>query len=237
MHGEITANLSTMPVANMVTLLVGVSVLLIIAAVVIVTVVRKLGLMNFVPFKTEHDNTSSMYYMNEKIKDIDDLCHKQMRHKTDKMKDHISNIFDDMNICAPARYSISSAIRLPLHESISNNHFTTEFMPDRYPVYRDRIIYIIKDEYTSLAIASKNEQCGREKLPSWEQVKDILTECIDQWLKQIAKEVMDACDKKIVMYKSYLRIFEETKDNFRTGICKECIEKNERYIRELKHLI
>jgi len=237
MHGEVKADLGTMPAENMIILFVGFAVLLIITAVVIVVIVRKLGIKSFGPFKMEHDNSSTMYDMNEKIKDLDDLCHRQMRSVTDRQKIHISNIFTEMNICIPARVSISSAIRFPLYESIANNHFTVELMPDRYPVYRERIIETMRDEYVSLATASKDEQCGRDRLPPWEQVSDLLKGCVDAWLKRIAKEVMDICEKKIIVYKYYLRIFEESKDSFRAGICKECIEKNERYIRELKRLI
>jgi len=237
MHGEVNADFTTMPVANMIILLAGIAFLLIITAVVIVVVVRKLGIKSFGPFKMEHNSITTMYDMNEKIKDIDDLCHRQMRYITDRMKIHISNIFAEMNICIPARVSISSAIRFPLYESISNNHFTTELMPERYPIYRDRIIDTMKDEYISIATANKDEQCNRDKLPPWEQMSDLLISCIDLWLKRIAKEVMDACEKKITVYKDYLRGFAESEDEFRIGICKECIEKNERYIRELKRLI
>jgi len=237
MHGEIKADLGTMPVANMIILLVGIAVLLIIVAIVIVVIVRKLGLRNFIPFKEEHNNTATMYNMNEKIKDVDELCHRQMRYLTDRMKIHISNIFTEINICIPARVSISSAIRFPLYESISNNHFTTELMPERYPIYRERIIDTMKDEYVSLAMANKDEQCSRDKLPPWGDMSDLLIGCIDLWLKRVAKEVMDACEKKVTIYKQYQKTFEETKDEFRISICKECIEKNDRYIRELKRLI
>jgi hypothetical protein len=237
MHGELNADFTAMPVQNMIVLFVGISILLVIAAVIIVAVVRRLGLRNFIPFKMEHNNTTTMYDMNEKIKELDDLCHRQMRYTTDRMKIHISNIFAKMNICVPARVCISTTIRLPLYESISNNHFTTELMPERYPVYRARIIDIMKDEYDSIATANKDEQCNRDKLPLWEQMNEPIIESIDLWIKRIAKEVLDTCEKKIDVYKKYLRNFEEVKDDFRAGICKECIEKNERYIRELKHLI
>lgn len=237
MHGEIKADLGTMPVANMIILLAGIALLLVITAIVIVVVVRKLGIKSFGPFKVEHDNTATMYNMNEKINDIDELCHRQMRYLTDRMKIHISNIFIEINICIPARVSISSAIRFPLYESISNNHFTTELMPERYPIYRERIIDTMKDEYVSLATSSKDEQCNRDKLPPWSEMSELLTGCIDLWLKRVSKEVMDACEKKVVIYRQYQKKFEETKDEFRITICKECIEKNERYIRELKRLI
>jgi len=237
MHGEINANLSTMPKENMIILFTGFAVLLIITAVLVVIIVRKLGIKSFGPFKTEYNNSSVLYNMNEKIKDIDDTCHRQMRYITDRMKIHISNIFTEINICIPARVSISSAIRFPLYESISNNHFTIELMPERYPIYRERIIDTMKDEYVSLATANKDEQCNRDKLPPWEKMNDQIISCIDLWLKRVSKEVMDACDKKITVYKNYLHGFEESKDDFRAGICKTCIEKNERYIRELKRLI
>jgi len=236
MHGEINANLTTMPVANIAVLLGGIALLLIITAVTIVVIVRKLGIKSFGPFKMEHNNTTVMYDMNEKINDFDDLCHRQMRYITDRMKIHISNIFSEMNICIPARVSISSAIRFPLYESISNNHFTTELMPERYPIYRKRIIDTMRDEYESIA-ANKDEKCNRDKLPPWEQMGDKIIECIDLWLSRITIQVMDTCEKKITVYRSYLKNFEESKDEFRSGICKDCIEKNERYVRELKRLM
>jgi len=195
-----------------------------------------LGIKSFGPFKTEHSNTASMYEMNEKTKDLDDVCHRQMRYVTDRMKIHISNIFANMNICMPARVAISSSIRFPLFESISNNYFTTELMPERYGVYRERIIDTMRDEYEALA-TNKDEQCNRSSLPPWDEMSNKLIECVDLWLKRISKEVMDVCDKKILVYKEFLRRFEETKDDFRSGIVKRCIEKNERYIRELSHLI
>jgi hypothetical protein len=142
-----------------------------------------------------------------------------------------------MNICVPTRVAISSAIRFPLFESIANNHFTTELMPERLPSYRERIIENMKDEYVSLENASRDKQCSRDTLPPWEQMSERLTGCIDLWLKRISKEVMDACEKQIAVYKEFLRLFEGSKDDFRSSICKECIDKNERYDRELKRLI
>jgi hypothetical protein len=237
MHGEMKADFTAMPVSNMIVLLGGVAVLLIIAGILIVFIVRKLGIKSFGPFEMEHDNIATMYEMNEKIRSIDDICHRQMRYITDKMKNHISNIFVKVNVCIPTRVSISSVIRFPLFESIANNHFTTELMPERLPQYRGRIIENMSDEYISLANASRDKRCVSDGLPPWEEMSGELTGCIDLWIKRISKEVMDACEKKIAVYKDFLRGFEGSKDNFRGDICKECIEKNERYVRELKHLI
>jgi len=251
MQGNVEANLTTMPLANLIALFIGASVLLIIITVitiVLITKLKKLGFKNFGPLEMEHNNVSTMYEMNDKLNDIDNTCHNHMRLITEKMKIHISNVFADMNICAPSRVSISSTIKSPLYESVSNNHFTAELMPDRYQTYRERIIDCVKDEYTSIAAVSKHEQCNRDKLPSWDAkltdlsgkeftMNEKLTECVDMWLKRIAKEVMNACEKKLTVYNQYLHVFEEAKDSFRANICKECIEKNERYIREIKHLL
>jgi len=196
MHGEMKADFTAMPVANIITLFVCIAILLVIAAVIIVIVARKLNIKNFGPFKTEHDNMSTLYNMNDKIKDIDDSCHRQMRYITDRMKIHIANIFTEISICTPSKIAISSAIRFPLFESISNNHFTTELMPDRFAFYRERIIEVMKEEYISLATVNKDDKCNRDKLPPWSQMGDLLTGCIDLWLKKIAREVMYACEKK-----------------------------------------
>jgi len=236
MQGQINADLSTMPFKNMALLFGGAALLIIIAGIVIVTVAQKLRIKSFGPFKMEHNNTSALYDMNEKIKDFDDHCHRQMRYITDRMKIHIANILDQLNICIPARVSISSAIRFPLYESIANNHFTVELMPDRYQIYRGRIIDNMRDEYESIS-GSKDTQCNRDRLPPWDEMSNQIIGCIDLWLKRVSKEVMDCCEKKITVYKNYLRSFEKTDDDFRTNICKDCIEKNERYVRELKRLI
>jgi hypothetical protein len=45
---------------------------------------------------------------------------------------------------------------------------------------------------------------------------------------------MITCKKKIAIYQTYLPSFLEMKDEWRVGIVKKCIEKNERYIVVLK---
>lgn len=236
MHGEITADLTAMPVSNLITLLVGFALLLVIAASVIIVIVRKLGIKNFGPIQMEHNNTATMYEMNDKIRDIDDVCHKQMHYVTDKIKIHISNIFVDVKVCVPTRISISSVIRFPLYESVSNNHFTSELMPEHYPMYRRRIIENMRDEYISLLGASKHNHCSRDVLPPWEETCGQLVECVDLWLGRVGKIVMDACESKVAVYSEFMKQFELSKDSFRAGICRECIDKNERYIRELKRI-
>ena len=231
---DVDADLSTIPFENLALLLGGVAVLLILAALVIVFVVKKLGFKNIGNIQLEQRGQSTLYSMTEAAKDTDDICKRQMRYITGNIKIHVSNIFTEMNICPIARVAIASTIRLPLFESVANNHFTTELMPDHYDAYKNRIIEMIKDEYVSLAAFSKEVQCARDTLPQWDDVKIKLLECIDLWIRRISIEVMRCCEKKVIIYQKYLKEFEEVKDTYRAGIVKNLLEKNLRYIDVLK---
>jgi hypothetical protein len=237
MQGKIDADITAMPVANSVAVFVGAAALLIIVTVIIFIFVRKLGFTNFGPLKVEHRGLSTEYRMNEATDAEDDLCKKQMRQITDKMKRGISNIFAELNVCTIAKVAVATVIRNPFFESIANNHFTTELMPEYYKSYRMRIIDTLQDEYISLSSVSHDIQCNKEALPPWDQVSKSLIWCVDTWLRRVSKEVMITCEKKIAIYKSYLNDFVEAKDEYRIGIVKQCIEKNERYINVLKDRI
>jgi len=226
-----------MPFENLALLMGGIAFLIILLAVTTVIVVRKLHISSLGPIKIEHRNLSTEYKMNEETREADDNCHKQIRQMTNNMKLNVSNIFADLKICTLARVAISSSIRFPLYESVANNHFTTELMPDNFKEYRERIIGMIKEEYVSLSSVSKDIQCNKEPLPEWNQISQQLTERVDQWIKNISREVMITCKKKITIYQNHLPSFVEMKDNWRVDIVKKCIEKNERYIATLKERI
>ena len=234
MTGEVRADLAAMSFENTALLIGGVALLIILSAAVFAVLVRKLGISSLGPVKIEQRGLSTMHSMDEEREKEDDACRRQMRNATGNMQRHIGNIFAEMKICTLARVAVSSAIRFPLYESVANNHFTSELMPDKYAAYRERMIEMMRDEYQSLSSVSKNILCNADPLPSWEQMKGPLTGCIDLWLKRVAREVMTACEKKITVYKKYLPYFVEAKDDFRIGIVRECIEKNERYITVLK---
>jgi hypothetical protein len=107
-------------------------------------------------------------------------------------------------------------------------------MPEYYKSFRERIIDMLREEYISLSSVSHDIQCNKEALPPWDQVSKSLIGCVDLWLKRVSKEVMITCEKKILIYKTYLNDFKETKDEYRINIIKQCIDKNERYINVLK---
>jgi len=229
MQGKIEADLAAMPLENMAVLFGGIAVLLILFAVVLIVLVRKLGIKSIGPIKIEQHGQSSMFNMNETNKELDDACRRQMREVTNKMKRHISNIFAELRVCNLARLAIASVIQGPMYESIANNHFTTELMPERYGAYRERIIDAMMDEYKSLFAASMDIQCGKASLLPWDDVGKRLVECIDLWLRRVSREVLLCCEKKIAVYGKYLPDFAAAQDGYRAGIVKECIEKNERY--------
>jgi len=230
MQGKIEADLAAMPLVNMVVFFVGIAMLLVLIAVIM----HKLGIISIGPIRREHQGQSSIHTMNEENYKLDDACRKQMREVTNKMKRHISNIFAELRVCTIARLAIASVIRQPLYESVANNHFTTELMPEHYGAYRERIIEAMRDEYVSLSAASMDIQCGKTAMPSWDDVGKQLVDCIDLWLKRVSREVLLCCDKKIGVYKEYLQNFESVKDGYRAGIVKKCIDKNERYASVLR---
>jgi hypothetical protein len=229
MSGNIEANLTAMPPINIILIFAGAALLLILLAIII----YKLGIVSLGPIKRERQGQSTEYYMNEAIRELDDTCRKQMRQITGNMKIHISNVFAELKVCTIARIAISSTIRYPMYESVANNHFTTE-LTKNYDSYRGRIIESMMEEYVSLASASQDIQCNREALPKWEQISKPIIHCIDIWLKNICREVMNNCEKKIPIYNQHLPNFIAAKDEYRAGFTKDCIAKNEGYATVLK---
>jgi hypothetical protein len=234
MQGELSADFTAMPVGNMAVFFGGIATLLVVVAVVVVFLVRKLHIKSLGPIQMEQHNQTTLFSMNEVIKDIDYFGMWQMRQITSDMKIKISNIFTERRICTIARIALSSAIRFPLYESVANNHFTTELMPEHYDAYRARIVERMADEYISFSSVSNDLSCGKESLPSWTEVSKDLTDCIDLWLCRIGRETLLACQKKLGVYNSYLHNFKENKDAYRMDIVQQCIDKNRRYADVLK---
>jgi len=230
MQGKIEADLATIPPINMVIFFCGIALLLVLIAVII----HKLGIISIGPIKREQRGQSSMYNMNEENYKLDDTYRKQMREVTSKMKRYISNIFAELHVCTLSRLAISSVILFPMYESVANNHFTTELMPEQYGAYRERIIEAMQEEYKSLSTASMDIKCGSSTMPSWNTIESQIIGCIDIWLKKISREVLLCCEKKVKVYNKYIVDFEAAKDTYRAGIAKKCVEKNEGYITVLR---
>jgi hypothetical protein len=231
--GQVTVDLAAMPLNNLIALIAGAAALLFILAALFVILVKKLGITGIGPLRLEHRGLSAEYRMNEAAAGAEDVCRRQMRQVTNSIKRNVSNIFAEMRICVIARVAISSSIRYPLYESISNNHFTTELTAN-FRNYREKIIELMRDEYVSLSSVSQDIQCNKDALPAWEKVSVRIVDSIDTWLKRISQEVIRVCEKKIGIYKEYMNDFEDARDKYRADICRRCIEKNEHYVNVLK---
>jgi len=229
---QYVSELLTVP--NMVLLLAGVTVQLAAVALIVYLLIRRLGIKSIGPIQIEQNGTVSMHSMTKATEREDETCRKQMRYYTGVIKRRIGNIFANLEVCTLAKVALASVIRFPMYESIANNHFTSELMPENYAEYRKRIIDMVRDEYDSLALASRGIQCNREALPPWEDIGGQIVTCIDMWLRYISREVIACCKKKRTIYEEYLVSFEAAGDDFRADITKHCIEKNKRYITVLK---
>jgi len=193
----IGVDIANMSLSNLIVMLVGVILLVVLVPVVLIVAVRKLGIRSLGPIKMERRGQAVEHYTNERIRAIDDSCRKQMQQHTSRIKRSVHNMFSEMDVDVLARLAISSVIKSPMYESIANNHFTTELMPENFDGYRERIIKTVKDEYVSIARASLVGSYGRSPLPTWEESRERLTERVDEWLDMVCKEVIDACCKSV----------------------------------------
>jgi hypothetical protein len=236
-------DVANMPIQNL--LVFGLIVITVL--IIVVQVLTKSGLSQIGPFKIkrekdgikkEHEGQTAMHYMNEENRSTDDLMRQRIRSGTTALKTRLINSFKEYRICcAMTRRALSSAIRFPLYESIENNHFTEELMPDHYMDYRSRILRMIQDEYMDIFYAAQETSCDQDDIHPWEEDKQVISNFLDDWLKQITIEVIKCCRQKITNYNRYLPEFEQNEDTYRIAIVKACIEKNEGYIRALEKRI
>jgi hypothetical protein len=237
MGGEIEA-LAHIPVPNIIAYGAVMVTILVTVMLTGYWVIRKLNIRAIGPIKREQQNQSTMYNMNDDNSAADDLCRRNMRNIASSMRNRITGLFSDTGICTMTRTALSSALRFPLYESVANNHFTTELMPDSYDEYRHRIVASLKDEYIAIYLAARETKCHEDDVKSWEEAKDIIIkEIADSWLKQICRECMRTCEKKVAIYRKYLPLFEDAGDDYRVKIVKDCINKNEVYITALQRRI
>jgi len=186
--------------------------------------------------RKEQEGQTTMYNMNEEIKDADDFVQQKLRQMTNTLRQRIVNMFSTYTACSMTRRSLSSSLRYPLYESIGNNHFTKELMSERYEKYRLRILDLLKDEYVDICSKSGVTECGHNELPDWPGAKASIEQFLDMWLLETANLVQDCAKMKLDTYGKYLPIYESNKDTYRAGIVKACITKNQHYIDSLDRL-
>jgi hypothetical protein len=187
--------------------------------------------------KKEQENQSTMFYMNMDNDDHDEQLQVRLRSQTNAMRTRLVNEFQEYNLCSIMYSALASAIRWPLYESIVNNHFTEVLLPDNIADYKQRIFGLIEDEYRNIFSGSARTPCPQDNIPEFEQVRAKLQGFFNQWLLYLIGEVIRTCRQKLDTYNRYQVSFAENKDDYRGKIIAQCIEKNERYIRDLSSVL
>ena len=234
MSGEVTANLNTMPLANLIVLFVGIIVLIIVAAVIVKKLNVPVG-KGFIK-DSDYEYDQRCILANHKIKgdidNIDWILQKTLREQTKNFNCKILEVGNVTNMCKPAMKSIINIFKDPFYSYISNNHFTREFMSNNYNSYRQNLINAIRNEHANLSIEYGSDKCKNNELSKWADIEKDVETIVDEWLVMVQQEVKKACYQKINLYKAEIKNLE--KSTVWNGVIEQCVEKNQTYIREIE---
>ncbi|MCQ2086546.1 MAG: hypothetical protein MJZ37_00520 [Bacilli bacterium] len=233
MQGEISANLTTMPLSNLIVIFVG------IIAVISITLflVRKLGLsISKGTLKTsdyEYDQTCQtvMYHLQEVIESVDYELRCSMRRQTKSCNYKISKISCIEKMCQTSRRSLFYAFKDPFYEYINNNHFTRELMPENYPSYRNQLLEMIREIHREILFENTLDNCDKNVMEQWNSVEESFQTLIDDWLVMVMTEVRKSCARKIKLYEAEIKNVEQSQHW--SQVLQDCIEKNKYYIQVL----
>jgi hypothetical protein len=134
------------------------------------------------------------------------------------------------------RRALASATRAPFYDAIDYNHFTTKFMPNELVNYKLSLIEKIKTRYIIIYDDWLDNPCPHTTMPKPDDIMALIGDVVNNWVKKIAEEVNKTCELKLDVYNEFLPQFKDEKDDYRIGICEECIKKNTNYITELKRI-
>jgi hypothetical protein len=205
---------------------------------IVALILNSLGFIQIgdVTLKRTQEGQSTMHNMDEENADADDLLKSKLRQMTNSLRKRIYGLFNMYPACTMTRRALSSSLRFPLYESIGNNHYTKELMPDKFYDYRRRMLTALEDEYTDiLTSVSDVHDCNvPNDLPAWKDASTIIERFLDMWLLDVLGMVSDCSRQKIETYQKYLLVYKSCKDKYRATITEACIEKNRAYIRELE---
>lgn len=224
MQGNVTADLSSMPIGNLLVIFIGIAGLILI----VTFVVRYLNIRSIGPIKREQESYSVINEMNSANKDVDDGLLAKLRDYTDETRVALVNSFKDTTMSGILRRALSGAVRFPMYKSINNNHFTKVLMPDRISAYRERILRQLRNEYEDLQMSAEQEGV---RLLSWSDGGDKkLIEYLDSWISYAKSMVCEACSDKIQNYQEYKK---HITSDYWLKMVDSLIEKNRRYIERL----
>lgn len=232
MEQTVTA-VSTMPLENLITIIVGIVVILIVIAVLIK--VFNLNISKGTIKSSDYEYDQRCLIVNHKIKeDVDNIdwkLQKRLREQTKYLSYSIYKIGRVQEMCQAARKSLSSSYREPFYNCISNNHFTREFLPTSFDSYRQNLIQSLRAIHQALLIEYKTDNCKMDDMQDWEDVETCFENLVDEWLEMAMNEVRKSCYEKVNLYETEIGTIE--KSQIWKEIIQNCIEKNKMYIKEI----
>lgn len=234
---ETVNTLGNMSLANLITIITGVIVIMIVAAILIKKLGLTIGKGTIKAADYEYDQRCLI--VNHKIKeDIDNIdwkLQKRLRERTKNLSYSISKIGNVQDMCQASRKSLFNCYREPFYEYISNNHFTREFLPTNFESYRQSLLQSLRALHQVLYIEYNLDSCKMDDIQDWQDVEKDFCNLVDEWLEIAMNEVRKSCYEKLTLYKNELPNME--KSSTWKEIIENCIEKNKTYIKEIdKHL-
>ena len=138
--------------------------------------------------------------------------------------------------CSSMRKALSSSLRYPLLHAAMRNNFKYVLRPENINFYIDRLMKEINFEYEEFAIEHTNSYCVVDnskkcpELPLWENINEVLKQrLIDDWALPIRQKNIDMCQKKIGIYRGFVKSFEELGDIVMVKSIEDYIDKNRMY--------
>lgn len=233
MDQTVTA-VSTMPLENLITIIVGIVIILIVVAVLIK--VFNLNISKGTIKSADYEYDQRCLIVNHKIKEdvenIDWKLQKNLREQTKHLSYSISKIGNVQEMCQASRKSLFNAYREPFYNCISNNHFTREFLPSNYESYRQNLIQSLRAIHQVLYIEYNLDSCKMDDMRDWVDVESEFNALVDEWLEMAMNEVKKSCYEKINLYEIEMHSVE--KSSIWKEIIQTCIEKNKNYIKEIE---
>jgi hypothetical protein len=233
MDQTVTA-VSTMPLENLITIIVGIVIILIVIAVLIK--VFNLNISKGTIKSSDYEYDQRCLIVNHKIKEdvenIDWKLQKNLREQTKHLSYSISKIGNVQEMCQASRKSLFNAYREPFYNCISNNHFTREFLPSNYESYRQNLIQSLRAIHQVLFIEYNLDSCKMDDMRDWVDVESEFNALVDEWLEMAMNEVKKSCYEKINLYETEMHSVE--KSSIWKEIIQTCIEKNKNYIKEIE---
>lgn len=237
MNGEVTANLNTMPLTNLIVIFAGLIILMVVAAILVKKMNLTIGKGSIKVSDYEYDQRCILanHKIKEDIDNIDWILQKNLREQTKNFNCKILEVGNVTNMCKPAMKSIINIFKDPFYSYISNNHFTREFMPNNFSSYRTNLLNAIRNEHANLSIEYNSDKCQNNELSKWADIEKDVEAIVDEWLVMVQNEVKKACYQKIILYQTEIKNLE--KSTVWKSVIESCISKNENYIKEIEKRI